>query len=305
MPVKSNPRGRSMERLVATTHEYLLLFAKNPDAVQILDNDLTEEQLGEYNKSDPDLGPYRLIELRNRNPEFHRGNRPNLHYPIYYDASTNEFDLEFHDGWEEIRPKTSKGKDAVWRWSKEKLLANRDRIVIKRVKREENPYNVYKKDFLQHAGGELRRSKHKTFLDDSAYNYQNGKRIVRDMFGEALFGNPKPLALIDKCLAMANLEPGSIVMDFFAGSGTTGHVVIDRMRLTGIKINYILVEIGQIFYDALLPRLKKASFAREWKNGQPQDTDGVPHTIKYLTLESFDDVLEANISSLKAEGKIP
>ena len=302
MPVKSNPRGRSMERFVATTHEYLLLFAKNPEAMQIADNELTENQLGEYNKLDPALGPYRLIELRNRNPEFHRGNRPNLHYPIYYDSNTGEFDIEAHPRWAEIRPKTSQGKDAVWRWSKEKFLANRDRIVIKRMKRAENPYNVYKKDFLHQDSGEVRRSKHKTFLEDNAYNYQNGKRAVRDMFGEALFGNPKPLALIDKCLAIANLGDGSIVMDFFAGSGTTGHAIIDRMRRTGMKINYILVELGQIFYDALLPRLKKASFAQEWNNGIPQDTNSVPHVIKYAILQNYDEAFDRGIEKLKGEG---
>jgi adenine-specific DNA-methyltransferase len=77
------------------------------------------------------------------------------------------------------------------------------------------------------------------------------------------------------------------------------------MRQTGMKLNYILVEIGQIFYDALLPRLKKASFALNWKNGHPEDTNGVPHTIKYLTLEPFDEALESKITQLKEEGKIP
>ena len=222
MPVKSNPRGRSMERLIATTHEYLLLFAKNSQVVQLTNNALTGDQVSEYNKIDPALGPYRLLELRNRNPEFHRLNRPNLHYPIFFYPVSGELSLLEVPGWEKILPKTSQGKDAVWRWSKEKFLANQDRIVIKRVKRAQNPFNVYKKDFLYEINGEMRKSKHKTFLDDNSFNYQNGKRVVRDMFGEALFGNPKPLALIEKCLSMAINTGDELVLDFFAGSGTTG-----------------------------------------------------------------------------------
>ncbi len=292
MPVKSNPRGRSMERFVATSHEYLLFFAKDPAKLQVADDALTPKQVGEYNKEDPKLGPYRLLELRNRNPQFARHNRPNLHYPIYYNPDTGEFGLDPFSNAVKILPKNTEGKDGVWRWSKEKLLANKDRIVIKRVKRVENPYNIYKKDFLyKDTEGTLRQTKHKTFLEDNAYNYQNGKRVFREMFGETLFGNPKPLALIDKCLDIADSAEECIVLDFFAGSGTTGHAVIERMRQKGKKYLYVLIEIGQIFHDALLPRLKKASYASQWAKGTPLDQKGAPHVIRYLELESYEESL--------------
>ncbi len=292
MPVKSNPRGRSMERFVATSHEYLLFFAKDPNKLRVADDALTPKQVGEYNKEDPKLGPYRLLELRNRNPQFARHNRPNLFYPIYFNPDSGEFGLDPFPSAEKILPRNTEGKDGVWRWSKEKFLANKDRIVIKRVKRVENPYNIYKKDFLyKDTSGKLRQTKHKTFLEDNSFNYQNGKRAFREMFGETLFGNPKPLALIDKCLDIADTGEECIVLDFFAGSGTTGHAVVERMRQKGDRYQYILVEIGQIFYDALLPRLKKASYASRWSKGAPLDQNGAPHVIRYLELESYEEIL--------------
>ena len=59
-------------------------------------------------------------------------------------------------------------------------------------------------------------------------------------------------------------------IDYFAGSGTTGHAVINLNREDGGQRKFILVEMGEYFDTVLLPRIKKVTFAPEWKNGRAE-----------------------------------
>ena len=84
----------------------------------------------------------------------------------------------------------------------------------------------------------------------------------------------------------------SIVLDYFAGSGTTGHAVINLNRDYGQNLKYILVEIGDYFITVLQPRIIKAIYSTDWKNGKPMARDtGVSHCFKYQRLESYEDTL--------------
>ena len=82
-------------------------------------------------------------------------------------------------------------------------------------------------------------------------------------------------------------------MDYFAGSGTTGHAVIDLNRqYKGSNRKYILVEMGEYFNNVTKPRIKKALYSAEWRNGQPTNyTSGVSQIMKYMRLESYEDAL--------------
>ena len=84
-----------------------------------------------------------------------------------------------------------------------------------------------------------------------------------------------------------------IIMDYFAGSGTTGHAVIDLNRqYKGSNRKYILVEMGEYFNNVTKPRIKKALYSAEWRNGQPTNyTSGVSQIMKYMRLESYEDAL--------------
>jgi adenine-specific DNA-methyltransferase len=89
-------------------------------------------------------------------------------------------------------------------------------------------------------------------------------------------------------------------LDYFAGSGTTAHAVIDLNRKDGGRRKYILVEMGHYFDTVLVPRIKKVIYSKDWKNGKPVSRDGVSHMFKYIRLESYEDAL-ANIEIQRTE----
>ena len=87
-------------------------------------------------------------------------------------------------------------------------------------------------------------------------------------------------------------EKQSLILDFFAGSGTTAHAVINLNREDGGRRKYILVEMADYFYTVLLPRVKKVVFSDKWKDGRAQpDGNGISHFVKYYELEQFEDAL--------------
>lgn len=85
---------------------------------------------------------------------------------------------------------------------------------------------------------------------------------------------------------------GYSILDFFAGSGTTGHATVNMNRADGEKRKYCLVEMGDQFYSAALPRMQKVVYSADWKNGKPQNRNtGISQIIKYMRLESYEDAL--------------
>lgn len=117
------------------------------------------------------------------------------------------------------------------------------------------------------------------------------------MFGEKNFDFPKARKLVEDCLKVSGMSRDkSKVLDFFAGSGTTGHAVVELEREKNIGRKYTLVEMGEHFSTVVKPRIQKAVFSAGWKNGKPKsDTDskstGISHCFKYLRIESYEDTL--------------
>jgi len=117
-------------------------------------------------------------------------------------------------------------------------------------------------------------------------------QLLKDMFGKPeVFSNPKPVELISHLVSISTSPEDSIILDFFAGSGTTAHAIINLNSLDGGKRKYILVEIGDCFDEIILPRIKKVVFSREWKDGTPTSKKGTSHMLKYLRLEDYEDAL--------------
>jgi adenine-specific DNA-methyltransferase len=98
-----------------------------------------------------------------------------------------------------------------------------------------------------------------------------------------------PVSLYQELVAAATPDRG-IVLDFFAGSGTTAHAVINLNREGG-KRKYILVEMGEYFDTVLVPRIKKVVYSKDWKGGKPVSREGISHMFKILRLESYEDTL--------------
>lgn len=83
----------------------------------------------------------------------------------------------------------------------------------------------------------------------------------------------------------------SLVLDYFAGSGTTAHAVINLNREDGGSRKYILVEVGEYFDTVLKPRIQKVIYSDSWKDGTPVSRKGSSHMFKYMRLESYEDAL--------------
>ena len=124
----------------------------------------------------------------------------------------------------------------------------------------------------------------------------DGGKVLKAMFGGEVFDNPKPPSLVQRAISLSPEDAGSlIVLDHFAGSGTTGEAVIASNRNSETTIKYILVEMGQYFDTVLLPRIKKVVYSKDWKDGRPVSRNaGISHMLKYIRLESYEDAL-ANI----------
>ena len=125
-----------------------------------------------------------------------------------------------------------------------------------------------------------------------------GANLLAGIMGErSPFAYPKSLHTVEDAVFAVRLPEGAWCLDFFAGSGTTGQAVINLNREDGGMRKFILVEMGDHFETVLLPRLKKITFAPEWKNGKPSrlataaEAGRSPRIIKVLRLESYEDAL--------------
>lgn len=102
----------------------------------------------------------------------------------------------------------------------------------------------------------------------------------------------KPLKLINRILDSEN-EKSNYVLDFFAGSGTTGHSVIDLNKTKGLNKKYLLFEMGLYFNRITKPRIQKVIFSDKWNDSKPMNNDGtLKHIFKYQVLEQYEDVLD-------------
>ncbi len=114
---------------------------------------------------------------------------------------------------------------------------------------------------------------------------------LREILGADVFANPKDSETIELLIEAAG-DSSCLVLDFFAGSGTTGHAVINLNRKDGGKRKYVLIEMADYFYTVLIPRIKKAIFSDKWRNGKAHvNGKGTKHFVKYYEIEQYEDAL--------------
>lgn len=237
----SNPGGRDYKQ-IAIMHEYLLIYGKSQDTVL---NEIEKESSFDMNDAN---GSYELRELRNRNPKFHRGNRPNLFFPFY--VNENRVDkygccdvsLSKSDEYTiEVCPYNSVGVESVWRWGKAKVKANlNDNTELSNVvarKKKDGGYNIYEKCRKS-------TSKAKSIWAETEMRNEDGTRLVRALFDKTFFDHPKPLAMLKRCLQLATTED-DIILDFFSGSSTTAHAVMQLNSEDGGNRKFIMVQLPE------------------------------------------------------------
>lgn len=126
---------------------------------------------------------------------------------------------------------------------------------------------------------------------DGVETYDDAKTDLNNLGFKDAFKYPKPVSLLTYLLNF-NLNYNDIALDYFAGTGTTGHAVIDLNRLDEGTRKYILIEMGNYFNNVTKPRIMKSIYSNEWKDGNPIDlTSGVSHIFQYIKLEQYEDSL--------------
>ncbi|WP_419586491.1 site-specific DNA-methyltransferase, partial [Thiolapillus sp.] len=253
-------------------HDFLVLFAK--DKLGWSPGRLPRDAKQNKAYSNPDNDPRGRWRADNYKCNKTADERPNLYYPIIHPKTG-----------EEIWP----NRNAVWRYTKEQHEKNMAENRVWWGKDGRNKVPAYKR-FLSDVGDLVPRTIWK--YDEVGHN-QDGIRQLRALMPQTGFTSPKPVGLLERVVQVGK---GDLVLDYFAGSGTTAHAVINLNREDGGKRKYILVEMGEYFDTVLKPRIQKVVYSRDWKDGKPKpDSDGnlngISHCFKYLRLESYEDTL--------------
>ena len=240
--VLSNPRGRQSSNFFATAGEYVVIYAKNVDNLKIVGDIPNESQIATYNKKD-EKGRYREIGLRKRGSDSKREDSPTLFFPIYYNPMTEDISLNKKEDYIEIIPKLEDGSSGRWRWSKSKITTDINQLLCRKVKRNKGyEYDVFQKDYLD----EYSRIKYKDFWIEKEINYDRSSEEIRAIFNDKIFNYAKPLYLINKIInTIIEKNEDSIIMDFFSGSATTAHSVLELNSQDNGKRKYILVQLPE------------------------------------------------------------
>jgi len=241
--VISNPRGRQSEA-IASTHEYLVSYARDIGSCALNGQPLSDEQVDTYEHEAADGRKYRLRGLRHRGNASRRIDRPAMFFPIYVNPATREASLETtHDFSIQVLPRKSTGEDGRWEWGRERV--ERDIQLLEGVLvKSRAEWDVCLREFVVDLDGKERTVKWKSVWDEKEINYQNGKSELKDLFGESPFEFPKPVHLLRKLEGGAT-SGDDIILDFFAGSGTTAHAVLDLNKQDGGNRKFVLVQLPE------------------------------------------------------------
>jgi len=269
-------QGKGYEGSVSLHHNSLLCFARTPEARLGL---LRREDRHNKAYGNPDgdpRGDWRTGDVRNS--LF----RPNLRYRIPTPSGRG------------IDP-----PDNGWRWSWDTMQS---KLASGEVFFSQDESRIIRKIYLDDQEGRVPES---IWFGEEVGTSRSANAELKRLFGVVPFGTPKPTALVARACMLSG--PGA-VLDAFAGSGTTGHAVINLNREDGGRRKFLLVEMADYFDTVLLPRLKKVTFTPEWKDGKPkrlataEEAERSPRILKVLRLESYEDTLN-NLELGRSKGQ--
>ncbi len=250
---QTNPRGRTLDKFLAKTFEYLIVFTRSIGYDSLFRIPKSERALGEYKQVDK-WGVYRELELRNRNPVFTRSNRRNLYFPIYVNPENGAVSLQKDNTFTETAlPTNSRGEDGCWTWGQKKVSENINLLTARKA--STGVWRIFRKDYIPAEGA---FTKEKALWLDKTINHENGKEELGRLFGKSPFAFPKSVELIKKILQISTRSNRrQIVLDFHAGSGTTAHAVLELNKEDGGNRQFILVEQMDYIETVTRERVRK------------------------------------------------
>lgn len=241
--VINNLKGRNDKEHVALTHEYMLVYSNDEFLSRGLE--LTNEQLAEFKFEEKNGVRYALRDLRKRGNEDRREDRKNMFFPIFWNKKSSTLSLEKTANNDiEILPKRGDNTDGRWRWGKERVKNNLDILVPREgsTGRYDIDYKVYLNNSDEEEDSSDIRRKPKSVWQGSEYSTDAATTLIKSIFGtNPLSHSPKALTQVLRCIELSVGKQG-IILDSFAGSGTTAHAVLAANAKDGGNRKFILVE---------------------------------------------------------------
>lgn len=300
--IRNNPSGRSTVRGYSICHEYGFFYGKSASSC-LSRFPRTEQQLKRFSEEDGAHVDWRNFR-KDGGAVTHRSERPKQFYPIYVDKDNlkiripklswikekREWDILENPSDTEITllPIDEKGRDRVWSLNHVSAL---EKIAdLEARKQKDGKIQIFRRHTP--SDGVLPRS----WWEKNTYAAREyGSAALSNLFGDSsTFSFAKSPHAVQDCIWVSGLsdESDDYVLDFFAGSGTTGQAVIDLNLAKGGSRKFMLVEANDYFDTVTVPRLKKGGAATAWKLGRAQSIDGPGVFFVLHTLEQYEDTLE-------------
>lgn len=300
--IRIKPSGRPIPNGFALSHEYAIFVRENQNKpIERLSH--SDEQAARYRESDS-KGSFFWEMFRKAGSNSNRSDRPSMFYPFYlnkktgsirlptgkYDSTQESFIEIDKIGMDEIKvfPLKEDGSEGCWYFGYERALKHENEFRAQKTS-EEN-YRIY---YRRRPNSGVQPT---TNWFESKYSAtEHGTALLKSLFGEQeVFSYPKSIYAVEDCLKVmgAKTNTFSHVLDYFSGSATTAHAVINLNREDNGKRKYILVEQGEYFDTVLKPRIQKIVYSADWKNGKATTPEtGISHAFKVLKIESYEDAL--------------
>ena len=264
LSVVNNLKGRSDDRFFATCNEFVLVYTKNHASYIINGFELEDEELdSDYEKQD-EISYYKLIGFRKTGNAWKREERPYMFYPVLFKdglfstVSEDEFSLiytnnTFNDtfvdsltskyiqlGYNVVWPKTEDGVYGRWRWGKETFFQQKD------INLEfNNAGTLCTKMRATFEDGSIRMKSAKTLWYKPEYDTGSSAKLLKSLFVNAgIFDNPKSLIYLKDIIKIAT-NNDSLILDFFSGSATTAHAVMQLNAEDGGSRKFIMVQLPE------------------------------------------------------------
>ena len=257
---------------------------------------VTSRSKGAVNRYTLPEAEWEYANLRNWGGESDRTDGKTCFYPIFVKASVicgfgpvpeddfhpGQANIEQPDGSTAIWPIDASGAEKKWRYARDTV---------------EGILQLLKVDTARNGDLQVMKAKadapYKTMWYATKYNAgDHGTKILTNMgFAPGQFDFPKSIHTVSDCVSAVSSD-AALVLDYFAGSGTTAHAVIKLNRESSGSRRYILIEQGPYFDTVVHPRVQKVVFSSDWRDGQPNTPQsGISHAFKVLKIESYEDTL--------------
>ncbi len=269
---KANPRGRQSDTYFATVHEYCLVYAKNKEYLELNGVALSDDKASDYKNSDDDGELWRELGLRQRGAASLREERPDMYFPIYVNPDSGLVSLTEGNGYSEcVVPQKADGRDGRWMWSPKKVKEEILRVYGRLVKGKDGKarFDVFIKDY-KNRGDVERTEKPTTLWNEKAVNTELGGKLLKSILGKEVFKYPKPVGLLEKILQLAT-HKNSIILDSFAGSGTTAHAVLEANNSDEGNRKFILIECEDYADKVTAERVRRVINGYPFKGNQKQE----------------------------------